>query len=372
MKVSDGMRRKVTLVCICFFVLFLLGSGASAVTLSVQNLSLAGSGSSGSSALILDSAPAGVAGYKINVTMGTAGVAMVTDAVFPSAFSMNSKTTLPAEEVKVVGVDLTNSIESGASNITLCTFTVQGVASGITNMQLSIGELTDDVGSPIGATLKDALITVGSATPSPTPTGTPTLTPTVTPTVTPTTTSTPGTVDFSGSPRSGSAPLTVSFTPIVNETVSGYVWSFGDGTSSDQVNPSHLYLNGTYDVDLLATFVSGGSACASKTGYITVSSEGPTPTPTVTAPPTPTPVPLAANFTASPVTGFPPLSVQFTDLSLGIPTKWRWNFGDGMMTTMKDPLHVYGGIGRYTVTLEVENQDSSSIIRKTEFVKTKG
>ena len=382
MRVSDDIGRRAGKILFSLLIVFLLGSGASAVTLSVQNLTLTGSGSSGSSAMVLDSAPGGIAGYKINATMSPAGVARLTDATFPAAFSsMNNKTTLPAEDVRVVGVDLAKSVEPGASNVTLCTFTLQGVASGITNLQLSVGELTDDAGSPIAPTLKNAVITVGSATPSPTPTATPTGTPTTTlsptPTVTPTATPTeipvPGTVDFSASPLSGSAPLTVSFTPILNGTVSQYVWSFGDGSSSDQMSPSHVYTGqGTYNVALLVTFTSGGSGSVTKSGYITVNGSGPTPTSTMTPIPTPTPVPLAANFTASPLTGIPPLSVQFTDLSLGTPTKWRWNFGDGTLSGTKDPLHVYGGIGRYTVTLEVENRDSSSIVRKTEFVKTKG
>ena len=89
-----------------------------------------------------------------------------------------------------------------------------------------------------------------------------------------------------------------------------------------------------------------------------------------TGTPTPTPVPLVANFTADPITGVPPLSVQFTDLSPGSPTKWRWNFGDGSYSALQNPLHIYGGIGRYTVTLEVESRDLTAIVRKTEFVKT--
>jgi PKD repeat protein len=72
------------------------------------------------------------------------------------------------------------------------------------------------------------------------------------------------------------------------------------------------------------------------------------------------------------LTGAPPLSVQFTDLTTGYPTKWKWNFGDGMLSTMQNPLHVYGGIGRYTVTLEAENRDLTSIVRKIEFVKASG
>jgi PKD repeat protein len=357
MKGTDGTGRRLFPVLICLLMIILGASSASAVTLSVQNLDLTGSGTNGSSALILDSAPNGLSGFKINATMGTPGVARITDAVFPSAFSaMNSKTSLPAEEVRVVGVDLLKSIEPGASNIVLCTFTLQGVSSGTTHLQLSIGELTDDSGSPIVATLNNAVITVGSPSPSPSPSPA------------------PGMVDFSASPRSGAAPLTVHFTPVVNGSVSGYVWSFGDDSSSDQASPSHIYAAGTYNVALLASFVSGGSASISKAGYITVSGDSPTPTPTltVTPTPTPTPVPLVADFTGSPISGVPPLSVQFTDLSRGNPTKWKWSFGDGTIGTTKDPLHIYGGLGRYTVTLEVENRASSSIIRKSEFVKVKG
>jgi|GEM_PF-3695195 len=91
-----------------------------------------------------------------------------------------------------------------------------------------------------------------------------------------------------------------------------------------------------------------------------------TPTPT----PTPTPIPLAVNFTASPMSGVPPLTVQFTDRSTGSPSAWRWNFGDGTYSTLMNPLHEYKGIGRYTITLEVRKGDASAIMRKPEYVKT--
>jgi PKD repeat protein len=70
------------------------------------------------------------------------------------------------------------------------------------------------------------------------------------------------------------------------------------------------------------------------------------------------------------VYGTPPLTVQFTDLSTGNPLTWRWNFGDGATAAIKNPVHTYGGIGRYTVTLEVKNRDSSDITRKITYVKT--
>jgi PKD repeat protein len=379
MEKTNIIRRFAEFGIVCLLLALFSGISCSAVTLSSDNLTLSGPGMSGSSSLVIDTLPEGIAGFKINATLTTSGVARITGAAFPPAFSaMKSNSSLPAEEVRVVAVDLAKAVEPGSSNVTLCTVTIEGLSDGTSGLSLSVGELTDDDGNPITCTLNNGLILVGSVSPTPTPTQTPTQTPTTTPTVTqtitptptPTTTPVPGTIDFSATPRTGSSPLTVSFIPDASAPVLSYVWSFGDGTGSDQMNPTHVYHEGTYNVTLLVTFSAGGSASASKPEYIIVNSTGPTPTPTSTPVPTPTPAPLVANFTASPQSGVPPLSVQFTDLSAGTPLKWKWNFGDGTMATTQNPLHVYGGIGRYTVTLEVENRDYSDIIRKREYVKT--
>lgn len=100
----------------------------------------------------------------------------------------------------------------------------------------------------------------------------------------------------------------------------------------------------------------------------------PTPTPTVepTHVPTQEPDPLVAAFTALPMTGTPPLTVNFTDHSTGSPKKWRWDFGDGTLSTVQNPTHVYGGIGRYTVTLEVISDNFSSVERKPEIIRVVG
>lgn len=99
------------------------------------------------------------------------------------------------------------------------------------------------------------------------------------------------------------------------------------------------------------------------------------PTQTPTVEPTPEPKvtePLVAAFTAMPMTGTPPLTVNFTDHSTGSPKKWRWDFGDGTMSTIQNPSHVYGGIGRYTVTLEVISDNYSSVERKPEIIRIVG
>lgn len=61
-------------------------------------------------------------------------------------------------------------------------------------------------------------------------------------------------VNVAPTPTSGTAPLDISFA----STVTGgappftYAWSFGDGSTSDQANPTHRYRDGgTYDVNVV-------------------------------------------------------------------------------------------------------------------------
>ncbi|MCB0514619.1 MAG: PKD domain-containing protein [Chitinophagales bacterium] len=49
------------------------------------------------------------------------------------------------------------------------------------------------------------------------------------------------------------------------------------------------------------------------------------------------------------------IAVQFTDMSVNVPTQWLWNFGDGTTSTQSDPTHIYTENGTYTITLTVSN-----------------
>ena len=52
------------------------------------------------------------------------------------------------------------------------------------------------------------------------------------------------------------------------------------------------------------------------------------------------PVSYMADFSANVTSGYAPLSVQFTDRS-GNATGWNWDFGDGVTSTEKNPMHTY-------------------------------
>jgi len=85
----------------------------------------------------------------------------------------------------------------------------------------------------------------------------------------------PPTAEFSGTPLSGEAPLTVDFTDLSTGSPTSWSWDFGDGvgTSSAQ-NPSYTYNNvGTYTVTLTATNAYGSDG-ETKVDYITVTEPG--------------------------------------------------------------------------------------------------
>ena len=157
---------------------------------------------------------------------------------------------------------------------------------------------------------------------------------------------------FTGSPTSGTVPLTVTFTDQSSGSPTSWSWSFGDGGTSTAQNPVYTYNStGTYTVSLTATNAVGSDG-ETKTGYITVNACN---------------APVAA-FVGSPTTGAAPLTVTFTDQSTNSPTSWSWTFGDGGISTAQSPSHAYSTAGTYTVSLTAANGCGSDVETKTSYI----
>ncbi len=72
-----------------------------------------------------------------------------------------------------------------------------------------------------------------------------------------------------------------------------------------------------------------------------------------------------ADFTMSPVTGAAPLSVVFTDASSGTIESRIWRFGDEVISSDINPVHIYTTPGLYTVTLIVSGPGGTdSVVKK--------
>ncbi|WP_222430279.1 PKD domain-containing protein [Maribacter sp. MAR_2009_72] len=160
----------------------------------------------------------------------------------------------------------------------------------------------------------------------------------------------PPTAEFTATPLTGDAPLNVSFNANASTdedgTVNQYVWKFGDNTTSNVKNPSHLYNTpGTYLVSL--TVFDDGGLRDEKTTYITVLDTG-----------NQSPVAVAeANVTS----GNAPLTVQFTGSnSTGDgPLSYAWDFADGGTSTLEQPEHIFT-TGTYTVSLTVTDGSNAT------------
>lgn len=120
----------------------------------------------------------------------------------------------------------------------------------------------------------------------------------------------------------------------------GYAWSFGDGGTSTDQDPTYTYLNpGTYSVGLVATNSGGCSDAEVKTALITVFPA------------------TGVDFDADVRFGCSiPMTVNFTDLSTDA-TAWVWDFGDGFTSTQQNPTHIYTSTGLFTVSLTITNSN---------------
>ena len=75
-----------------------------------------------------------------------------------------------------------------------------------------------------------------------------------------------------------------------------------------------------------------------------------------------------ADFTISDSAGCAPLTVSFTDVSTGNPTFWNWDFGNGQLSSSKNPTVTFQSPGTYSVQLVVRNADGANGITKTNII----
>jgi len=159
--------------------------------------------------------------------------------------------------------------------------------------------------------------------------------------------------NFSSNVTGGAAPLAVQFSDTSKGSPSSWLWKFGDGGTSREQNPVYVYrIPGMYTITLTVTN-SGGSDTISKAGMMTVTA--------------PVKKPIA-DFSANPRTGYTPLSVQFTDISRNNPTTWTWNFGDGVTSDIRNPMHKYDKSGRYIVQLQVSNSGGTDTAIRRDYI----
>lgn len=148
--------------------------------------------------------------------------------------------------------------------------------------------------------------------------------------------------NFSFTPSAGCAPLAVSFSDLSAAGSGSLVereWVFGDGTTSNVLNPTHTYSDvNTYSVTLRVKNQFGCQDTESKSSVINVT--GPSASFTVSD----------DDFCSSPAL------VQFTNTSVETePLTYHWNFGDGQTAISKNATHTFNSEGTFNVVLTATN-----------------
>jgi len=151
--------------------------------------------------------------------------------------------------------------------------------------------------------------------------------------------------DFSASPLEICVGEEVQFTDLStsSETINGWTWDFGDGSTSADQNPTHTYTNsGDFTVTLTANDVNGAEPEV-KINYIKVN-------------PLPTP-----SFTTNLIGGCTlPSQVQLTNISPSSGVTYNWDFGNGTNSTSSTPGNVtYNTASSYDIVLTVTDNTTA-------------
>ena len=113
--------------------------------------------------ITLDTAPNGLSGYNMTISLSEPGVAKIVGVEFPSWAAVNDNSTLPADTFWMKAVDLMNQTIPGDTNINLGKLTVRGDAQGECNITATVTAMDDDKGNQINPSVDPGILTVAKA-----------------------------------------------------------------------------------------------------------------------------------------------------------------------------------------------------------------
>lgn len=279
--------------------------------------------------ILVEEAPERISGYRMTISLHNPAVGTITNVTFPGWAALRSNSSLPADSVLCDAVDLGS--QTGTSHVPLLNISIRADQIGYSRISITVDQIDPHGPGRYDPLTRPAVLNVGDVPPPPPKPLT----------------------NLTANMTEGPAPLAVLFTDESTGDPTSWLWNFGDGTTSDRQHPEHIYLAaGIYSVSLTATN-AGGSNTTVKANYISV---------------TASPLPPSADFSAEPRSGPSPLTVRFTDRSIGNATSWLWDFGDGNTSTTQSPTHTYHAQGIYSVSLIVNNTHGSNRTERLDYI----
>ncbi len=317
------------IISLIIAIIAVTGAVSAAQQITISNVVMNADGT-GTATITMDSAPTGLAGFKLALSITDTSVSdNITYVTYPSGFTLyETKGSAWSESVDYNNVDTLalggfsdgyvkamtfskSTFPNSSTNVLLATVTLHGLSAGSTTLHGTLQTMTDNFGGNyvLTTTVNNGTITVNG----------------------------PPTAVFTTNVTSGTAPLAVKFTDQSTGSPTTWSWDFNNDGATDSTlqNPSYTYpAAGVYTAKLTVTNTAGSNFV---THEITV---------------TEAPVAPVAEFSASPTY----LVVQFTDASTGTsPLTYAWDFNNDGSTdsTQQNPLYAYPAAGTYSVKLTV-------------------
>ncbi len=145
------------------------------------------------------------------------------------------------------------------------------------------------------------------------------------------------------------APCEVRFFN-TSQGATSFIWRFGDGTLSEEPNPTHIYdEGGTFDVRLTAQ--GEGNVTDDTIGTVFIAM--------------PSPNAVIARFDVDNDSCIAPCTVSFDASNSQNATSFSWDYGDGQSENGSLVSHNYDIVGQYEVSLIVEGTEGKDTLVRT-------
>lgn len=143
--------------------------------------------------------------------------------------------------------------------------------------------------------------------------------------------------DFSAEVLEACAQSRISFFDRTIGNVTQWQWNFGDNGQAFEQNPAYRFTDTGHLAAELIAFNGGCADTATRYRYVYIK---------------PSVAKFKFDFNCE-----NPYRFTFTNLALGAD-EWIWNFGDGITSTERHPVHVYSDTGAYLVSLSTINNST--------------
>lgn len=152
--------------------------------------------------------------------------------------------------------------------------------------------------------------------------------------------------DFSWTPQYPRTGEMISFTDNSEGMITYRKWEFGDGMTSNEEDPVHVFASeNTYEVSL--TVMDQQGYVSTKTIPVEVKDEW-------------YPIPLISPSSYNGVNFTVPFSAADSWDPDGEIVSYQWNFDDGSTSSLMNPVHTFAEEGTYTVALDIEDDDGNT------------